>query len=508
MTTSKPIILMDTTLRDGEQTQGVSFAPAEKLSMAQALLARLKVDRIEVASAGVSRGEQNAVKQINEWAAANGYLEQVEVLGFVDLNRSVDWILGAGGKVINLLTKGSEKHCLTQLRQTPEQHILNIKKTIEYAKSKDVSVNVYFEDWSNGYFDNPQYVYNLAEALQDCGVNHFMLPDTLGVMSPTEVKQSITDMVSRFPDLKFDFHPHNDYGLATANVMAAVDAGISSIHCTVNCLGERAGNASLAEVAVVLRDKMEVELNIDERHIIDLSQMVESFSGKFVAGNAPILGTDVFTQTAGIHADGDKKGNLYVTRLSPERFARKRTYALGKLSGKASLEKNLDEIGIVLSDLDQKKVLAKVIELGDSKQVITPEDLPFIIADVLESGDMQRITLENCKTYGNLNHEADVELTVAIDGVPYTEKGTGNGGYDAFTDALDKILAAHTNVSRPSLVDYQVHIPKGGKTDALTEAAITWELDNKRKMTTRGVNSNQVFAAMQATLKVINTLMS
>ena len=499
------LTLMDTTLRDGEQTQGVSFSPAEKLSLAQALLGRLKVDRIEVASAGVSKGEQQAVKQINQWAAENGYLDQVEVLGFVDLDRSVDWIVGAGGKVINLLAKGSEKHCLTQLRQQPEQHIQRIKETIKYAHSKGVSVNVYLEDWSNGYVDSPQYVYNFVDALKDSGIQHFMLPDTLGVMSPSEVTNAINDMVTRFPGLAFDFHPHNDYGLATANVMAAVNAGVSSIHCTVNCLGERAGNASLAEVAVVLRDKMGITLNIDEQHIVDVSQMVESFSGKFVACNAPILGTDVFTQTAGIHADGDKKGNLYVTELSPERFARKRTYALGKMAGKASLLQNLDELGITLSTEDQSKVLAKVIELGDSKQVITPEDLPFIIADVLENKETQRVVLKDCQTMSQLHGESEAKLTLVVDGEELSNTGVGNGAYDAFIAALDRILEENTSVTRPKLVDYQIHIPKGGKTNALTEAAITWQLDNSRKMTTRGVHSNQVFAAIQATLKVINT---
>jgi D-citramalate synthase len=506
MSKTMPITLMDTTLRDGEQTQGVSFAPAEKLSLAQALLGRLKVDRIEVASAGVSQGEQDAVRKINLWAAENGHLEQVEVLGFVDQHRSVDWILGAGGKVINLLTKGSEKHCLTQLRQKPEQHIEQIKKTIAYAHSNDVRVNVYLEDWSNGYLDKPQYVYNLVTALQDSGVDHFMLPDTLGVMSPSEVSTSLGDMIQRFPTLKFDFHPHNDYGLATANVMAAVTAGVTSIHCTVNCLGERAGNASLAEVVVVLRDKMGLDLNIDEQHIVDVSQMVESFSGKFVACNTPILGSDVFTQTAGIHADGDKKGDLYVTKLSPERFSRKRVYALGKLAGKASLEQNLNELGIVLTEEDQKKVLNKIIQLGDSKQTITPDDLPFIITDVLENSDGQRVTLIDCKTISNLNDSSKATLTVEIDGSTYTESGMGNGAFDAFVDALDKVLEANTNITRPKLLDYQIHIPKGGQTNALTEAAITWQLENTRKMVTRGVNSNQVFAAMQATIKVINAL--
>lgn len=500
---------MDTTLRDGEQTQGVSFAPAEKVSMAQALLGRLKVDRIEVASAGVSDGEQKAVAEINKWAAEHDMLERVEVLGFVDVNRSVDWIVGAGGKVINLLTKGSEKHCRTQLRTTPEEHIDRIKQTIKYATDHGVQVNVYLEDWSNGYRDNPDYVYTLTEALRDQPVKHVMLPDTLGVMSPAEVDASLRDMIQRFPQLQFDFHPHNDYGLATANVMAAVMAGVNSIHCTINCLGERAGNASLAEVTVVLRDKLGVELNIDEEHIVDISQMVESFSGKFVACNAPILGTDVFTQTAGIHADGDKKGNLYVTKLSPERFSRKRTYALGKMAGKASLEKNLDYLGIKLSDEDQKKVLSKVIELGDSKQIITPEDLPFIIADVLESSGTQHIKLVDCTTFSQVDGDSKVELTVSINDQVHSANGRGNGGYDAFTDALDQILAelsenTDTQVTRPKLIDYQVHIPRGGKTNALTEAAITWQLDNNRKITTRGVNANQVFAAIQATLRVIN----
>ena len=288
--------------------------------------------------------------------------------------------------------------------------------------------------------------------------------------------------------------------------MAAVSAGISSIHCTVNCLGERAGNASLAEVAVVLRDKMGMELNIDEHHIVDVSQMVESFSGKFVACNTPILGSDVFTQTAGIHADGDKKGNLYVTQLSPERFARKRSYALGKMAGKASLEQNLDALGISLSPEDQQKVLARVIELGDSKQIITPEDLPFIIADVIESGSLKHIVLEHCRTHSDFNDKAEVELVVNIQGTSYSDKGVGNGSYDAFIDALDRILEAHTTIRRPVLIDYQIHIPRGGRTDALTEAAITWRLENNRKITTRGVNANQVFAAIQATLRVINML--
>lgn len=493
-------------MRDGEQTQGVSFSPREKLAIAQALLSKVKVDRLEVASAGVSKGEQEAVRAINNWAQEHGYQEQIEVLGFVDGKRSADWIIGANGKVLNLLTKGSEKHCRLQLRQTLQEHISSIEETVNYAKTKGLNVNVYLEDWSNGYRDSLDYVYDITAALTKLDIDHVMLPDTLGVLSPSEVTQCVGDMVTRFPSLKFDFHPHNDYGLATANVMAAVEAGVNSIHCTVNCLGERAGNASLAEVAVVLKDKLGIDLSINEEHIVDTSELVASFSGKFVACNAPILGSDVFTQTAGIHADGDKKGNLYVTELTPERFARKRTYALGKMAGKASLSKNLEELGISLSQEEQEKVLAKVIELGDKKQVITLSDLPFIISDVVENKNLQHIELIECELSSNFKDESRAAITVRLHGQEFEKTGYGNGGYDAFTDALDKILAAHSKVQRPQLIDYRVHIPKGGKTDSLTEASISWKLENNRLMTTRGVNSNQVYAAIQATLKAINLI--
>ncbi len=501
-TSPKRIQLMDTTLRDGEQTQGVSFAPAEKVNIAKALLQSLKVDRIEVASARVSKGEKMAVSQIIQWAQEEGFDHQVEVLGFVDYDKSVDWIVQTGGHVINLLTKGSEKHCREQLGKTLDQHVADIRQTVAYALEQGLQVNVYLEDWSNGYADSRDYVYGLMEAIDDIGITHFMLPDTLGVMSPDEVYESMHDMCLRWPQLHFDFHPHNDYGLATANVMAAVKAGISSVHCTVNCLGERAGNASLAEVAVVLRDKMGLDLAIDETHIVRVSNMVENFAGKWVAANAPIVGADVFTQTAGIHADGDQKGNLYVTRLSPERFDRTRSYALGKMSGKASLLKNLDAMGMTLSEEDQKKVLARIVKLGDSKQKITADDLPFIISDVLESKNYHHIKLLNCSITSGLELESTVSIRVEVKGEVYTSSGSGNGGFDAFIFAINKVMAQH-DYSLPHLEDFEVRIPKGGDTNALTECIITWNCEGK-SVKTRGVHSNQVFAAVLATLRVIN----
>jgi D-citramalate synthase len=333
-----------------------------------------------------------------------------------------------------------------------------------------------------------------------------MLPDTLGVMTPVNVFSAILEMIRRFPECRFDFHPHNDYGLATANVVAAADAGAAAVHCTVNCLGERAGNASLAEVAVNLRDQLGLEIGIDEGHLTRISEMVQYFSGKRVADNAPIIGQDVFTQTAGIHADGDQKGSLYVTRLSPERFSRRRTYALGKLSGRASLLKNLERLGISLSEDNQRRVLARIVELGDSKKSITVEDLPFIIAEVLESNDFNHAELLACNVSSSLGLESTASIKIRLHDEQLTAAGNGNGGFDAFNNALAKITRRH-DLTLPKLADYEVRIPKGGRTDALTECTIAWTFpgDPRRgELKTRGVHANQVFAAINATMRMLN----
>ena len=500
------IEIMDTTLRDGEQTSGVSFSAAEKLTIAQILLTEVKVDRIEIASARVSDGELEAVKKITRWAKSKNMLGKVEVLTFVDGAISIDWMVGAGAKVQNLLTKGSLNHLTHQLKKTPAQHFAEIAKVIALAKKKGIETNVYLEDWSNGMRNSPDYVFQYLDFITKQPVKRVMLPDTLGILTPDEVTDFIGQIIPKYPGIHFDFHGHNDYDLGTANVLEAVKSGVHGIHLTVNGMGERAGNAALASAVAVLHDFLpKVKTGVVEKSLYQVSRLVETFSGFRIPDNKPIVGENVFTQTAGIHADGDKKNNLYHNDLMPERFARQRKYALGKTSGKSNIENNLAQLGIELSDSDLKKVTQRIIELGDKKEVVTQSDLPYILSDVLGSSSIEEtVQFENYVLTHSKHLRPSVTLQVSINGEVFEEHAQGDGQYDAFMNALRNIYKKK-KMQMAVLTDYAVRIPPGGKSDAFCETIITWEFKG-REFKTRGLDSDQTVAAIKATQKMLNLI--
>ena len=500
------IEIMDTTLRDGEQTSGVSFVPHEKLMIARLLLEELKVDRLEVASARVSEGEHQAVKMICDWAARRSLLPQVEVLGFVDGHQSADWIHSTGCRVINLLCKGSLKHCTRQLQKSPEAHLADILSVVSYAHSLQMEVNVYLEDWSNGMKDSPEYVFQLMDGLAHSGIRRYMLPDTLGILNPLQVIEYMRKMVKRYPDTHFDFHAHNDYDLAVSNVLAAVLSGCKGLHTTINGLGERAGNAPLSSVQAILKDHFSAVTGIDESRLNEVSRVVESYSGIAIPANKPIVGEYVFTQVAGVHADGDNKSNLYCNDLLPERFGRKREYALGKNSGKANIRKNLEDLGLELDEEAMRKVTERIIELGDKKELVTPEDLPYIVSDVLKH-DVRADRVKLKSYFVNLAYglRPQATLRIEIDGKEYEESSSGDGQYDAFVRALRKIYKTTLNRKFPMLTNYAVTIPPGGRTDAFVQTVITWSYEGK-VFRTRGLDADQTEAAIKATVKMLNMI--
>mgnify|MGYP003600729432 FL=1 len=502
----RKIEIMDTTLRDGEQTSGVSFSAVEKLTIAQLLLEELNIDRIEIASARVSEGEFQGVKGIMTWANEKNYSNRIEVLTFVDGGLSIDWMKKTGAKVQNLLTKGSLNHLTHQLKKTPEQHFFEIAQTIALAQENNIETNVYLEDWSNGMRNSPEYVFQYLDFLTKQPIKRVLLPDTLGVLIPSETFEFISKIIARYPNTHFDFHAHNDYDLSIANVMEAVKAGIQGLHVTVNGMGERAGNAPLESTVAVINDFFpQIEIGVKESSLYSVSKLVETFTGYRIPANKPIVGDNVFTQTAGIHADGDNKNNLYFNDLLPERFGRKRKYALGKTSGKANIEKNLQELGLQLNPEDLKLVTQRIIELGDKKETVTKEDLPYIISDVLDSQTYQeKIIVESYILSHAKGMRPSTTLSLKIDGEIIEEHAQGDGQFDAFMNALAKIYKSK-NLELPKLIDYAVRIPPGSSSDALCETIITWT-NNEKEFKTRGLDSDQTVAAIIATQKMLNVV--
>lgn len=503
----RKIEIMDTTLRDGEQTSGVSFSVSEKLTIAKLLLEELKVDRLEIASARVSKGELEAVQKITNWAKSNNFLDTIEVLTFVDAGKSIDWMKKSGAKVQNLLTKGSLNHLKYQLKKTPQEHFEDIKATIDLADKNGIKTNVYLEDWSNGMRDSKEYVFDFLDFLSNQNIERILLPDTLGVLTPQETFDYISEVRKNYPNIHIDFHGHNDYDLGVANVMESVKAGVNGLHLTINGMGERAGNAPMASVIAVINDFLEdVKVSVNETALNKVSKLVENFSGFRIPVNKPVVGANVFTQTAGIHADGDNKKNLYFNDLMPERFGRKRKYALGKTSGKANIQKNLQDLGLSLNDEDLKKVTQRIIELGDKKEIVSQEDLPYIISDVLDSDTIEKnVIVENYVLGHAKGMKPSTTLQLRVAGVQYEAHAQGDGQFDAFMNALKKLYKVHSKKDLPLLIDYAVRIPPGSNSDALCETIITWQRE-KKEFITRGLDSDQTVSAIKATEKMLNII--
>ena len=495
------IEVLDTTLRDGEQAEGVSLVPAEKLTIASRLLREVKVDRIEVASARTSEGERVAVTDIVRWADSEGLTDRIEVLGFVDTKASVDWARAVGVGVINLLTKGSRLHCEEQLHRTPQQHLDDIRRTVDYGTKHGLTFNVYLEDWSSGMRDSPDYVMDHIQTIVELPVKRIMLCDTLGILSPALARAYVSAITAAFPDSHCDYHGHNDYGLATANTLEAALAGARGVHVTVNGMGERAGNAALDEVVVSLRDHGALRTHVKERALAEVSQLVEVFSGRRIAVNKPIVGENVFTQAAGVHADGDMKGQLYESKLRPSRFGLRRTYAMGKLMGKASLEFNLQRLNISLTREQKDQLLHRIVELGDQKRHVTTADLPFLISELLQTPELRVFEVRDYSIVSNRGLRPAASILVRYRGKEIQATASGDGGYDAFMQAL-RSVESELGLHVPKLLDYEVRIPPGGKTDAIVETTIQWE----GGLTTLGVDTDQLAAAIQATEHALNAV--
>ncbi|MFC1697534.1 alpha-isopropylmalate synthase regulatory domain-containing protein [Nanoarchaeota archaeon] len=501
MKLNKKVELMDTTLRDGEQTPGVSFNSEEKLILAK-MLFDLGVDRIEISSAKAVKEDEIAIQNICNYANSIGRLKDVEVLGFID-KKSVDWIYNNGCRTVNLLAKGSASHCNGQLGKECSEHVNNVCDVVDYASSLDMDVNVYLEDWSRGMKESREHVYNMVESLVDVGVIRVMLPDTLGVLSYWEVEEFISELVDAF-DVHLDFHAHNDYDLSTANSLAAIKGGVDGIHVTLNRLGERTGNACLYPVAVSAKDMLDYDFGLLEENFNRISMFVERISRRRMGYWESIVGKGSKTTTASVHANGDEKGDLYIDKLTAERFGFFHAeYALGKHAGKSSIKMNLKQMGLELEDKIVDKLVEKVRDLGENKDDITQEDLYFLLIPLLEEDKVRPFKYLEASANVNLSGSKFGYVKVEFDGKVYERSAVGNGGYDAIMNAT-RLIFMDLDIDLPALLDYNSIIPPGGKTDAIVQTDIDWKNGGNKPIRTVGVDTDQTISGVRATEKMIN----
>ena len=355
--------------------------------------------------------------------------------------------------------------------------------------------------------NSKEYVLEFLAFLTQQKVKRILLPDTLGILTPRQTFDFIKELKEKYPSFHFDFHAHNDYDLSVANVLESIKAGVEGIHSTVNGMGERAGNAPLASIIAVINDYLpEIKINVVEKALNKVSKLVENFSGFIIPANKPIVGDNVFTQTAGVHADGDAKKNLYFNNLAPERFDRKREYALGKTSGKANIQKNLQDLGLQLTDEEIGKVTQRIIALGDRKQLITQGDLPYIVSDVLDRSSLKlEVVVKNYVLTHAKNLRPSTTVSIAVKDKLYETQAQGQGQFDAFINAVKKLYKTYSQKELPKLVNYAVTIPPGSHSDSFCKTVITWEKDGRR-FTTGGLDSDQTVSAIEATEKMLNKI--
>lgn len=501
------IEVMDTTLRDGLQADSSAMTVQEKLAIATFLLTSLGVDRIEVASARTPQGELKWVETIVEWARLNGKLECVEILGFVDGRHSADWIAGAGGKVMNLLVKGSLGYC-TSIGKTAYEHICEFVETIEYAKSLGLRVNMYLEGWSEGVQYSWDYLKSVLSGIPRGKVDRVMLADTMGILHSAQVCGLVKKTVKLLKDARIDVHMHDDYGLATANTLAGVSCGlVGGVHVTVNSMGERAGNASLEQVVVGINDLTRHRTRVNESLLRKTCQIVSSFSARSIPANAPIVGSNTFVDGCGVHVHGRKKGG-YGTRLTPDRFGSIHTSAISSLSGKSGLNAVLEkELGI--TTLEEKQIcelLEKVAELHASGQRLTSGHLLLLVSEVLNQPERIVISVKpgDIVSHSVLGKNAHVQVKLQYCGGEVQFESYGDGGFDAFMNGLRR-WASTAGIQIPELLDFSIRIPPEGKTDSLTEVDIRWaRLDGKGEFHTIGTSSDQVMAAILSAVMAVN----
>jgi 2-isopropylmalate synthase len=493
MNLSDKIYIFDTTLRDGEQTPGVALTVDEKIQIAQKLN-NLGIDKIEVGFPASSKGEIESAKKIKK-------LELDSTL--VGLSRSlksdIDAIIDADLEYVHTFIGTSPLHRDYKLKMSKSEIIDKACQSVEYAKDHGLAVEFSAEDATRTERD---FLFEIFNEVVDAGADFLDVPDTVGILTPVLTHELISDIKSNFKT-PVSVHFHNDFGLATANTLTAIECGANQAHVTVNGLGERTGNCSLEELVMTLKASYGIDLGLDTTRLYSLSTLVGRLTGVKMPVNKPIVGANAFAHESGIHVHGILNNASTYEPISPEMVGHSRKIVLGKHTGANALKSKLKEYHIDLNEEQFCKVFDEIKSLGDSGKCVTDDDLIAIAITELGSARETPIVIKGLSISMGASVSPTATVKLEIDGVEKETANTGVGPVDAALNAIRLLVQDTMDIE---LEEYNLEAVSGG-TDALAEVFVITSDSHGNKSTGRSTNQDIVMASILAVLDSMNKLL-
>jgi len=484
--------VLDTTLRDGEQTPGVSLTPEEKLRIALKI-DDLGADIIEAGSAITSEGEREGIRKITSEGL------NAEICSFARAVRDdIDAALSCNVDSVHLVVPTSDLHLEHKLRKTREEVLEQAVDCTEYAVDHGLLVELSAEDSTRSDMEFLKRVFNEGIA---AGAERICACDTVGILTPERSYEFYGELSELGAPLSV--HCHNDFGLAVANSLAGLRAGASEVHATINGIGERAGNAALEEVVVALKSLYNVDTNINIEMLYETSRMVARMTGVYLQPNKAIVGENAFAHESGIHADGVLKKAETYEPITPEMVGHRRRFVMGKHIGTHALRQRLDELGMKVDEDKLMEIFRRVKSLGDMGKCVTDVDLQAIAEDVLGVMEDKVVDLEEVTIVSGNRVTPTASVKLKVDGNEVLEAGIGVGPVDAAIVAIKKSLEDFADIT---LEEYHVDAITGG-TDALIDVVIKLR-HGDRIISARSTQPDIIMASVEAFLSGVNRLLA
>lgn len=495
------VIIFDTTLRDGEQSPGASMTKEEKLRIAKAL-EKLRVDVIEAGFAIASPGDFAAVKLIADTIQDSTVCSLSRAMD-ADIDRAAEALAGANSGRIHTFIATSPIHMQHKLRLQPDQVVEQAVRAVKRARNLCPDVEFSCEDAGRSEID---FLCRIIEAAIEAGARTINIPDTVGYAIPHQFGEMISQIIQRVPNADkavFSVHCHNDLGLAVANSLAAVTAGARQVECTINGLGERAGNAALEEIVMAIRtreDVLRVQTQIVTENILAASRLVSGITGFVVQPNKAIVGANAFAHESGIHQDGVLKHRETYEIMSAQSVGwHTNKLSLGKLSGRNAFRSRLVELGIELqSEAEMNLAFARFKELADKKHEIFDEDLQALVSDTLTEA-VEYVKLVYLDVASRMGEVPQARVVLSVDGNEVEASAPGSGPVDATFKAIEQIIH-----SQSILQLYSVNAITQG-TDSQGEVTVRLEKAG-RIVNGNGADTDIVVASAKAYINALNLM--